>query len=213
MEQHVELVRPEVHGSGSEQGVGLASVHREVVSLDAHEVPLQAPSGQRQRGLTSTGQRDLRSGWEVGDDGRQGGHGGRRADDVGVVEHQDEGAFSPGHDGAQLARAFAERLGHAHRMDQVRSQAGGIVVGVLERQPGERPVVGRRPQLEQRRLPKPRPRHHQHNPRLGRAAQALDQRRPSDQPTSRRSRTQHRLTLGSDRARAEGAEEFRSTKV
>ncbi len=118
-----------------------------------------------------------------------------RAEDVDVVQHERDRPFGREQCGSEPrgggASAGARQAAERKRREcpgNVALECGRIVVRVVERQPGDRPPVARRPLPEQRRLAVARGSENGRK-RGGRGPQAVDEGRPRDGV-----RPQHRLS-------------------
>ena len=118
------------------------------------------------------------------------------------------GRRGPALGGQRLERRLRQRLDPVERGRDEAQERDRVVVALVDRDPGERPHVARRPLREQRRLAVAGRRHHQHERERARRAQAVDQRRPRDRARQERGNAGLRVgDLERQRWRARGTDE------
>ena len=171
-----DLPRREVQPERAvEQRGRLGVAEAQLSHADLDELPARAQAPERQRRIGARGDRQVHRGRQVLEqEGERLVHP-RVGDEVQVIEHEHERRAArrelvdeQRHDHVGEARVGRAQRGlggparggvdGAHGGDNARPEADGVVLGVVERQPGERPLLGGRgrPEHEQRGLARPR---------------------------------------------------------
>ena len=223
LDQLVDLGVLELQRGGAQQHLGLAPAEGELVRPELEQRPAGPQRGHRQVGQDPTGEHDHRPGRDVPDE-RSDGRDRVVRQRVRAVEHEHErraargdrraealqclGRRGPALGGQRLERRLRQRLDPVERGGDEAQERDRVVVALVDRDPGERTHVARRPLREQRRLAVAGRRHHQHQREGARRAQAVDQRRPRDRARQERRNAGLRVgDLERQRWRARGTDE------
>ena len=148
-----------VPGAAQQRG-GLRAGQRQVARTELEHEVLRAQAGERQRRLRPGGEHERRPAREVVGDRAQGAHRRLAAQRVDVVEDEHE----------RRLPLLADGIVHCAR--DARQQSPGVVVALVERDPGERPPVALGPLVQQRRLPVAGRRDERHQGRAVRGVRA-----------------------------------------
>ena len=194
----VESVRLDirhVHTRVREQRAGLGVGEREVCGTDLQKLASRAIARERKRDLSAAREHEQRARRDVQGKGVDHVEGARVSERMDVVEHDDHRGFerrdrrTEPRDRCRPQRVSSGRHATEHstvdgldgvqRRRDVAEEHHGVVVGVVERHPGERPHVLGRPLGEQRGLPVPGGRRDADVARLVAPAESRDERRPA----------------------------------
>ena len=173
LEQHERVVGLEVEPLQAQHRHRLAPRHHEVARPEVEQPPVRAQAPDRKVGLPTAGRHHLRA---VGDrigDRHDDALRLRRAQVVEVVEHEHERLLALLERVGQL-----DERGGRHVVERVRDRGHepiGVVVGLVDGEPRDRPRILLEPVLEQRGLPVPRGRDEQRERHVGRLRQAAQQ--------------------------------------
>ncbi len=200
--QSPRLLLRDVHAGLREQRPGLGICEGELRGADLEQVASRTEACERERRLAATGQHEQRPARDVQ---RKCVHGVERLgirERVDVVEDEDRRdtqrrdrrpeARDRGRPERVSSRrnptehAPVERLDGVQRRRDIAEEHDGVVVGLVEGDPGERPGVFGSPLREERRLAVPRGCDHADEARLVPAPESRDERRPAHRAPSLR---------------------------
>ena len=197
LEERVDLDVLELHVRGPQQDLGLAAAQRELVRADLEQGATRPERGDREIRRDTAGECDHRPGRNVLQERCQ------RRDRVArericAVQHQDEGRLAAAQrigeagqglrpDGSvlereRLERPRVDRLDAVERRRHVPQKRNGLVVLLVDRDPGERAGVAGGPLREQRRLPVAGRRHDQHERKGAGSAKPVHERGARHRP-------------------------------